>query len=112
MDHGNTGPEATILLVDDTPAKLPSYEVMLGGLGARLLKAELADTGFRYRCGVDCYGRPHADHERVRVRQKRFAAIRVLRKLPSFSFRRLLIPNCTNCRAFQNGGGHRRMSSQ
>ena len=47
MDHGNTGPEATILLVDDTPAKLSSYEVMLGGLGARLLKAESADTGFR-----------------------------------------------------------------
>ena len=47
MDRGSTGPEATILLVDDTPAKLLSYEVMLGGLGARLVKAESAETGFR-----------------------------------------------------------------
>jgi two-component sensor histidine kinase len=46
MDHGNSGPQATILLVDDTPAKLLSYEVMLGGLGAHLVKAESAEAGF------------------------------------------------------------------
>ena len=38
---------ATILLVDDTPAKLLAYEVMLAGLGARLVKADSADSGFR-----------------------------------------------------------------
>ena len=39
--------DATILLVDDTPAKLLSYEVMLADLGARLVKADLAESGFR-----------------------------------------------------------------
>ena len=33
---------ATILLVDDTPAKLLAYEVMLRGLGTRLVKAEFS----------------------------------------------------------------------
>jgi len=50
MDHGNT---PTILLVDDTPAKLLSYEVMLGGLGARLVKAASAEIGFRTLLDTD-----------------------------------------------------------
>ena len=44
---------ATILLVDDTPAKLLAYEVMLRGLGTRLVKADLADSGFRALLNTD-----------------------------------------------------------
>jgi CheY-like chemotaxis protein len=50
MDNqGNRAPgsEATILLVDDTPSKLLAYEVMLRGLGAQLVKADSAESGFR-----------------------------------------------------------------
>ncbi len=50
MDNeGNRAPgsEATILLVDDTPSKLLTYEVMLRGLGAQLVKANSAESGFR-----------------------------------------------------------------
>jgi two-component sensor histidine kinase len=39
--------DATVLLVDDTPSKLLAYEVMLRGLGAQLVKADSADSGFR-----------------------------------------------------------------
>jgi two-component sensor histidine kinase len=44
---------ATILLVDDTPAKLLAYEVMLRGLGTRLVKAESAESGFRTLLNTD-----------------------------------------------------------
>ena len=44
---------ATILLVDDTPAKLLAYEVMLRGLGTRLVKAESAESGFRALLNTD-----------------------------------------------------------
>jgi two-component sensor histidine kinase/ActR/RegA family two-component response regulator len=50
MDNeGNpaSGSEASILLVDDTPSKLLAYEIMLRGLGVRLVKADSADSGFR-----------------------------------------------------------------
>jgi two-component sensor histidine kinase len=44
---------ATILLVDDTPAKLLAYEVMLASLGARLVKADSADSGLRALLDTD-----------------------------------------------------------
>ena len=44
---------ATILLVDDTPAKLLAYEVMLRGLGTRLVKVDSADSGFRALLNTD-----------------------------------------------------------
>jgi two-component sensor histidine kinase len=47
------GSDATILLVDDAPAKLLAYEVMLRGLGAKLVKADSANSGFRALLDTD-----------------------------------------------------------
>ena len=44
---------ASILIVDDTPAKLLTYEVMLDGLGATLVKANSADQAFGELLKVD-----------------------------------------------------------
>jgi two-component sensor histidine kinase len=52
-DDRDPGYTATILLVDDTPAKLLAYEVMLRGLGTRLVKAESAESGFRALLNTD-----------------------------------------------------------
>ena len=42
-----------ILIVDDTPAKLLTYEVMLADLGAPLLKASSADAAFQMLLKTD-----------------------------------------------------------
>ena len=52
-DDRDPGYTATILLVDDTPAKLLAFEVMLRGLGTRLVKAESAESGFRVLLNTD-----------------------------------------------------------
>jgi response regulator RpfG family c-di-GMP phosphodiesterase len=39
--------KVNILMVDDQPAKLLSYEVMLGGLGENLIKATVGEGGSR-----------------------------------------------------------------
>src|ERR1700704_5312512 len=41
-----TSEKVNILMVDDQPAKLLSYEVMLGGLGENLIKATSAKEAF------------------------------------------------------------------
>jgi two-component sensor histidine kinase/CheY-like chemotaxis protein len=46
-------PKANILLVDDQPAKLLTYEVMLEGLGENLIKADSAREALRQLLKVD-----------------------------------------------------------
>src|ERR1700692_4458281 len=45
--------KVNILMVDDQPAKLLSYEVMLGGLGENLIKANSAKEALEYLLKTD-----------------------------------------------------------
>ena len=44
----NPGEKVNILLVDDQPAKLMSYEVILSGLGENLIKANSANEALAH----------------------------------------------------------------
>src|SRR5271170_2327948 len=49
----NAHDKVNILLVDDQPAKLLSYEVMLDGLGENLVKANSARKAFEHLLKLD-----------------------------------------------------------
>src|SRR5580700_5027122 len=49
----NAHDKVNILLVDDQPAKLLSYEVMLEGLGENLVKANSAREAFEHLLKLD-----------------------------------------------------------
>lgn len=53
MDPAPEHQPVNILLVDDTPAKLLTYEVMLGGLGERLIRATSADEALQILLKTD-----------------------------------------------------------
>ena len=65
----NDHDQANILMVDDQPGKLLSYEVILSELGENLIKARSAREALehlltqRHRCRAD--GRQHAGDRRV-----------------------------------------------
>ena len=53
MTPPNADDRVNILLVDDQPAKLMSYEAMLGELGENLLKADSAQAAFAHLLRTD-----------------------------------------------------------
>ena len=83
-----------ILMVDDQPAKLLSYEAILNELGENLIKAHSGQrspgpvTEERYRCGSD--GRQHARTRRLRTRRYDSAASTLSENSDYLYFRRAL----------------------
>ena len=53
QDHANHNEKVNILLVDDQPAKLLSYEAILGDLGANLIKASSGTEALQYLLKTD-----------------------------------------------------------
>ena len=53
QDHANVSEKVNILLVDDQPAKLLSYEAILGDLGANLIKASSGTEALQHLLKTD-----------------------------------------------------------
>ena len=101
----NERDQANILMVDDQPGKLLSYEVILKELGENLIQARSATRGprpaaaQRHRRRPD--GRQHAGDRWLRARRHDAPASRASRRPPSSSSPPSISPTSTASRAIR-----------